>query len=275
MFLHLDESWISAAKAYCYQYPLETLEISYYLMHRERLQQYGDNRNGRLYGYCDGDHLTALLLFNDKGVMYISDHSERLFEKVDFLKTIHRERPQLIRGTEKQVDRVFYFLQRALKHFVLTPTLLMSGEAVAARPNDADIVPGKAIDWHSHAAFLVEVEKAFRDRPLTINNLRQKLYDQKNVDFYGVYQRNGAPLGQVIGEYSTWQHGIIGGLYVLPQHRHKGLAEQLMATALSRYKSNGIAPLLYVVADNEAALALYEKIGFTALRAMKDLKIEL
>ncbi len=275
MFLHLDESWISAAKAYCYQYPLETLEISYYLMHRERLQSLGDNRNGRLYGYCEGEQLTALLLFNDKGVMYISNQSDRLFEKVDFLKTIHREKPQLIRGTERQVDRVFYFLQRALKSFDLVPTYLMSGKVDSTVPQNDDIAVGAAIDWHSHAAFLVEVEKAFRDRPLTINNLRQKLYDQKTVDFYSVYQQNGTPLGQVIGEFSTWQYGVIGGLYTLPQYRRKGLAEQLMASAVAQYGATGLTPLLYVVAKNKAALALYKKIGFVELQAMKDLAIQL
>ncbi len=275
MFLYLDESWISAAKAYCYQYPLETLEISYYLMNRAQLQQSGDNRNGRLYGYCEGDQLTALLLFNDKGIMYISNQSKRLFEKVDFLKTIHREKPRLIRGTEGQVDRVFYFLQRVLKHFKFVSTYLMAAKIDSAAPKNDNIAAGAAIDWHSHAAFLVEVEKAFRDRPLTINNLRQKLYDQRNVDFYSVYQQDGRPLGQVIGEFSTWQYGVIGGLYTSPQYRAKGLAKQLMNSAVARYSAAALTPLLYVVVENKAALALYKKIGFVELQTMKDLTIQL
>ncbi len=275
MFLRLEERWISAAKAYCYQYPLETLEISYYLMNFQKLAANGDKRNGRLYGYIDNDQITALLLFNDKGVMYISNHADKLFDKVDFLKTIRRENPTLVRGTHQQVDRVFYFLQRALKQFKIVPTLLMGNCDTLENKFSESIVPAKEIDWQRYAGFLVEVEKQFRDRPMILNNLRQKLHNASSLDFYSVYRIGSAPVGQVVGEFSTWQYGVIGGLYVLPQYRAKQYGEALMQQATMHYCNKNLKPLLYVVADNRAALTLYKKIGYQVLLETMDLSIAL
>ncbi len=276
LFLRLEEHWISAAKAYCYQYPLETLEISYYLMNRQTLINSADKRNGRLYGYFDDEQLLALVLFNDKGIMYISNHADKLFDKVDFLKTIRRENPTLVRGTRQQVDRVFYFLQRALKQFKIVPTLLMGDNDSTANSEPAQsIVAANTIDWQRHAGFLVEVEKQFRDRPMILNNLRQKLNNATNLDFYSVYQIDNAPLGQVVGEFSTWQYGIIGGLYISPKYRAKQYGEALMRHAAANYRAQNLKSLLYVVAQNSAAIALYKKMGYRVLLETMDLSIAL
>ncbi len=275
MFLRLDESWTSAAKAYCYQYPLETLEISYYLMNRAELAVSGDKRNGRLYGCIVDDQLSALLLFNDKGVMYISNQDAGLFERVDFLKTIRRESPTLVRGTERQVERVFYFLQRALKHFKFAPTLLMAAPRHLTTVKNCAIVEAGEVDWQRHAPFLVAVEKQFRNRPLIMNNLRNRLNGSSalNLDFYSVYCVADVPLGQVVGEFSTWRYGLIGGLYVLPQHRQENLGGALLEHAVEQYAARNLNALLYVVANNTAAIALYEKLGFTTVQKMLDLTI--
>ncbi len=275
MFLQLDETWLSAAKAYCYQHPLETLEISYFVMHHSALSTSGDKRNGRLYGYLEADQLQALLLFNDKGVLYISNQTDQLFEKVDFLKALHREKPCLVRGTEQQVARVFYFLQRALKQFEWVPTLLMGATRPLTALDAAPIVPAKTIDWRRHAAFLVQVESHFRHRALILNNLRRRLNEATSFDFYSVYCAGAAPLGQVIGEFSTWQYGVIGGLFVAPPERKKGIATALIADAAAQYAARQLKPLLYVDARNQAAQALYHKMGFQVLLQTMDLSIAL
>ncbi len=274
LFLLLEENWISAAKVYCFQYPLETLEISYYLINRQALVANQDKRNGRLYGYIEDDQLLALVLFNDKGVMYISNHATKLYEKVDFLKTIRRENPTLVRGTKQQVDRVFYFLQRALKQFKINPTYLM-GNGLAHGQIDAPIVPAQTIDWQRHASFLVEVERQFRDKPMILNNLRQRLHRAIDLDFYSVYQIDDTPVGQVIGEFSTWQYGVIGGLYVSLKQRNKQYAEALMKHAAQRYSNKNLAPLFYVLSDNSRAIALYKKLGYRVLLETMDLTIAL
>lgn len=277
MFLRLDESWISAAKAYCYQHPLETLEISYYLMNRANLAAGRDKRNGRLYGYIVDNQLAALLLFNDKGVLYISNQDAGLFERVDFLKAIRRENPTLVRGTKQQVERVFYLLQRALKQFKFVPTLLMAAPHHLTNEPLSAIVEAGDIDWQRHAPFLVKVEKQFRNRPLIMNNLRNRLNGNSalNLDFYSIYHSDNVPLGQVVGEFSTWQYGLIGGLYVLPNHRNKALGSILLKHAVARYQTHNLQSLLYVVADNSDAIALYQKLGFTTVLQTLDLTIVL
>ncbi len=277
MFLRLDDNWMSAAKAYCYQYPLETLEISYYLMRRAQLAAAGDKRNGRLYGYLVDEQLTALLFFNDKGIMYISNQSPELFAKVDFLKAIRRENPMLIRGRKEQVERVFYFLQRALKQFKFAETLLLAAPNAMPSGEQSAIVAANTIDWQRHAPFLVAVEKQFRNRPLIMNNLRNRLNGATalNLDFYSVYCAGERPIGQVVGEFSTWQYGIIGGLYVSPERRRSQLGSSLLAHAVKQYGARNLAALLYVAADNAAALALYDKLGFKLLLKTMDLTIAL
>lgn len=278
LFIQLTEKWLSAAKAYCFAHPLETIEISYYLMHYQALKARDDKRFGRLYGYVEDDQLIGLILFNNKGVMYISNQSAAIYEKVDFLKTIHREKPILVKGSYQQVDKVFYFLQRALKSFSFMPSVLMIYQNDSTADQTVDnhnIVSASGLDWRLQSQFMFEVEQNFRHQPMIINQLRNKLSLVDGFDFYSFYTVDNRIVGQVIGEISTWAYGVIGGLYTTPRVRGKGYARQLMQHGIASYLDRQRQPLLYVAKDNYAALHLYEQLGFKVIADTMEMTIAL
>ncbi|MCS7040513.1 MAG: GNAT family N-acetyltransferase [Anaerolineae bacterium] len=72
--------------------------------------------------------------------------------------------------------------------------------------------------------------------------------------------------GQIVGIVQVGRRGDagwIGGLAVLPAHRRRGIGRALMETATAAAFAAGIRTLsLEVLAQNEAALRLYERLGW-------------
>lgn len=296
----LEPKWVEAVRAYCQNRPEETLEITYYMMQYVQDKSSTSKRDGRLYVSLNGDAVDGLAFFNVKGVMYISFSSDGMFKKVDFLKAIHKEQPTLIRGVKEQVERVFYFLQRVLKDFNFTPTQLMvykpSSTVAESGPlglsgqdgvnlrcfhenlepdQDIAVVPAHKVDWLLHAKFLMAVEQHFRTQTLTLNNLRHKIHNRVDFDFYHIAMHFGQVVGQLICEFSTEDYGIIGGLFVQPSFRNQGYASVLCQTAAAQICAMGKTPALYVATSNTGAIALYQKLGFVVANATLDLSIKL
>jgi RimJ/RimL family protein N-acetyltransferase len=71
------------------------------------------------------------------------------------------------------------------------------------------------------------------------------------------------------------QHAYLGFMYVLPQHRGKGIIAEII-TALNEWAfSKGITELrLDVYHQNEAAFRAYEKAGFSKLMISMRMEVE-
>jgi mycothiol synthase len=71
---------------------------------------------------------------------------------------------------------------------------------------------------------------------------------------------------KVHGGQGSHGHSEIGEIYVLgvsPSERGTGLAKALSIRGLEHLRSQGLpAAMLYVDADNQAAIGLYESLGF-------------
>ncbi len=273
MFLAFDNSLLSSVKAYCFQHPYETIEISHYLMLIDK-DELSLKRNGRLYLYLEDEEIKALIFFNNKGVMYFSNHSEQLYKKVDFLKTIHREAPKLVKGSFAEVDKLFYFLQRALKTFSFCPCLLMEYQAETKKLFSPYVMSGSKVNWQENGNFLIEVEKFFRKDALSINYLRQKLLSENEIDFYQVYYDQQLK-AQLIGEFSNYRYGILGGIYVDQKYRRKGIAQTLILAGVEEYAKRNLKSLLYVAKDNKKAINLYRKIGFVEVMDGMEMTVSL
>jgi RimJ/RimL family protein N-acetyltransferase len=60
------------------------------------------------------------------------------------------------------------------------------------------------------------------------------------------------------------QHGYLGFMYVVPEHRGKGINQKIIDALKSWAKSQNVVELrLQVYNDNTSAIHAYEKIGFT------------
>ncbi|MEO1208011.1 MAG: GNAT family N-acetyltransferase [Cyanobacteria bacterium J06638_20] len=70
-------------------------------------------------------------------------------------------------------------------------------------------------------------------------------------------------LGNAIDQQQGDRHAYIMMLYVIPEHRRRGIATALLETAQHWATQRGDRQIgLQVFADNAAALALYRKLGY-------------
>ncbi|HTW08151.1 MAG TPA: GNAT family N-acetyltransferase [Acidimicrobiales bacterium] len=58
---------------------------------------------------------------------------------------------------------------------------------------------------------------------------------------------------------------VVGRLWVAPDHRRRGVARSLLATAVAAAHEAGLWPLLDTVATNARSIALYESAGWVRL----------
>ncbi|RPJ07582.1 MAG: GNAT family N-acetyltransferase [Spirochaetaceae bacterium] len=75
-------------------------------------------------------------------------------------------------------------------------------------------------------------------------------------------QRNGNPIAKVGTNARGYNMFQIGGVFTRPQERRKGLSFLLMYELLKRMFKDGKKACLFVKKTNEAAIKLYQKLGF-------------
>lgn len=82
----------------------------------------------------------------------------------------------------------------------------------------------------------------------------------------------GEPLenvGTVQGIRDRAGYGAIQNLGIVPSHRGRGLGKSLLFQSLSGFQQRGLRrAFLEVTAQNEAAIRLYERIGFRKVRTV-------
>lgn len=63
------------------------------------------------------------------------------------------------------------------------------------------------------------------------------------------------------------EQGTINGVFVYPEHRGRGIGQALLGALLARADERRMQVSLTVAAANEAAIALYRRVGFHAARS--------
>lgn len=130
---------------------------------------------------------------------------------------------------------------------------LVADEAAAFRElRLAGLVEAPAAFGSSYAA---EKDNSVEDFAATIgrNYLAGAWVGDRLVGVTGFYQLTGE---------KTAHRGSIWGVYVDPDHRGFGVARLLLEHVLAHARLHVLQVHLSVVADNDAALALYERLGF-------------
>jgi ribosomal protein S18 acetylase RimI-like enzyme len=88
---------------------------------------------------------------------------------------------------------------------------------------------------------------------------------QPSVGFLG-FSPDGEPVGMLGGGLTTPERVVVWGVWVAPEHRGSGLAEQLMAALedWARGEAGAAELLLEVTEQNARARAFYGRLGYVA-----------
>lgn len=150
-------------------------------------------------------------------------------------------------------------MRRPLAHFELPEPVLPEGVTVRA------FVPGQ-----DDAAWLAVNAEAFAHHPEQ-GSLTQRDLDARKAEPWfdpsGFFLAERA--GRLVGFHWTKVHAEegLGEVYVLgvrPGAQGGGLGKALTVTGLRHLAASGLpTAMLYVDADNKAAVAVYERLGFT------------
>ncbi len=119
-------------------------------------------------------------------------------------------------------------------------------------------------------SFVATMEEEERMTPEDVQQYLSRHY------VLGAFTKNGELVGTLVfmeQERRKFKHiGILGGMYVHPSHRGRGLAKKLLAVMLENLKKNGhlYALQLKVVTTNDPAIRLYESFGFSVWATEKN-----
>lgn len=93
---------------------------------------------------------------------------------------------------------------------------------------------------------------------------KTRLYGQ----FYGI--RDGDRLAAMAGQRMQPGHGFaeVSGVCTWPEYQGRGMAGRLIRQVMAGFVARGEVPFLHSYAGNEAAIGLYQRLGFATRRAM-------
>ena len=112
----------------------------------------------------------------------------------------------------------------------------------------------------SHVQPIAQIEKLCFSDPWSENSIGSEL--KNPLSLWIVAQEDGMVAGYV-GSQTVLGEADMMNLAVHPDYRRKGVAEQLVLHLIERLRQQGSHILMLEVrASNEAAIALYQKLGF-------------
>ncbi|MEW9677546.1 GNAT family N-acetyltransferase [Lentibacillus sp. L22] len=94
------------------------------------------------------------------------------------------------------------------------------------------------------------------------------------VDIYQSQLRGWIGVCKTMDNISEERQGFIPELYVLPTYRKQGIAENLLASALTELKRQGLKQVQLQVFVGNPAKKLYEKFGFTDTSTLMTKKLD-
>ena len=119
----------------------------------------------------------------------------------------------------------------------------------------------------SHLEGIATIERLCFSTPWTEAMLEQELYN--DTASYLVAEEDGKIVGYA-GLHVVLDEGYIDNVAVLPEYRRQGLARRLIEVYCRFGEVNLAFLTLEVRASNEAAIALYESLGFHPEGRRKD-----
>lgn len=128
------------------------------------------------------------------------------------------------------------------------------------RPGEAEVVLG-------FIRGLADYEKCLADVDATAAGLDTALFGPSPRVFCDIAERDGVPAGMALWFYNfstqRGRHGLyLEDLFVLPEHRGRGIGKALLAHLARRCRDEGLPRLDWSVLDwNSEAIGFYEALG--------------
>lgn len=112
----------------------------------------------------------------------------------------------------------------------------------------------------SHIAAIMEIEKETNAAPWSERSFRNELDHKYGIFLVGILQ------GELVAYGGVWlviDEAHVTTIAVAPAHRREGIGVRLMCELLEKAKEAGmVCSTLEVRAGNEAAIHLYQKLGY-------------
>lgn len=227
------------------------------------------------YGYGDGTQLKGLAIFQAGGTMSCHFQDSGVFSKVDFLKALKLHRPSTIKAQREIVEKLVQMLTRTMDWYELEHCHLMRlsrGGVTHPSANQLKLMNGTETVFSDVVGFMVEVERAFGRARMTVNQLKEKL-EQTPAYLFAFAEEE--VVAQAVIEYQTEETAQLGGVYVKPKYRGRGIGTHLSQELSARQLSHVREVTLLVRQDNGAAVASYKKIGFEPVEEISRLHLQL
>lgn len=232
----------------------------------------------KYYGYYSEGQLKCLLLFTAAGSFMPLICDESIFKKLDLLRIIKENNPTLIKGDAQSVDGVWRIINKVVSGYDIKKCMLMrysyecEGQSDCTKEIPRRLLDDKfrfldidKIDINTSIGFLLEVEKAFDRNPLSINKLKLKVNNKSEFDDYIFVSKGNEIVGQGLVEFEGPKVALIGGIYAKPDVRRHGIGEAVTTELMRRIANREQDTYLTVLCDNEGAVKLYEKLGFSTV----------
>jgi len=125
-----------------------------------------------------------------------------------------------------------------------------------------------------HATFAKAFADYFVEFTLSADQFQNHLSDNGVRLELSVGAFDGAEMvGLLLNGVDSWQGQLAAydaGTGVIPSHRGRGIAGQMLRYAIPTLRAKGVGQcLLEVIRENEAAIRAYRKLGFTETRALE------
>lgn len=244
--------------------PVRNLRIIWALR-RWGLMDLGLAEQGRYLTARNSRGIQGLLLFNNQGMMRLAAQGDTACELVQRALSFWGV-PQLLAGTEEEVEGILArvdALAHAVEHREEEVSLGLSGDelipcwgrAEAASEDDMDVLVALEMMLH---------EELLGSRPegwVVRSQIRRSLEDGTAalVRWDGV----GAAKAEI--EAATPHADELGGVYTVPHLRRRGFAAAACTLVCRSSLQRGRTVRLETQRDNDAAIGLYECLGFKVL----------